>query len=256
MDGVLTPYPEVDPLLRTLLSEVRAILGSRFVGMYLDGSLAAGDFDPRTSDIDVVVVTDADLPDAVIAALQAMHARIATSPSRWARELEVAYVARHAIRAPTRRPSPCPCIERGSAQLEVVHQESGYWTIHRHVLRQHGVALAGPPPAALIDPVQPGELRQAVADILEEWWQPMLDDPTRLRSWGYRCYAVLTMCRMLYTLHHGTIVSKPVAARWAQSTLEPRWTPLIRDARAWSAAAAPDLTATLELIRHTHARSR
>lgn len=76
------------------------------------------------------------------------------------------------------------------------------------------------------------------------------------RAWGYRCYAVLTMCRMLYTLHHGAIVSKPVAARWVEATLDPRWIPLIRDARAWSAAAPPDLTATLELIRHTHARSR
>lgn len=31
--------------------------------------------------------------------------------------------------------------------------------------------------------------------------------------------AILTMCRVLHTLEHGTIVSKPVAARWAQAKL-------------------------------------
>ena len=253
---MLTPDPEIDALLDTLRAEVRAILGPRFVGMYLDGSLAAGDFDPASSDIDVIVVTAGDLPDEVIGALRAMHGRIAEGSSRWARELEVAYVARHTIRAPGRRPGPCPCIERGSAHLEVVNLEGGYWTLHRHVLRQHGVVVMGPPPATLIDPVSPGELRQAVADVLDDWWRPMRDDPTRLRAWEYRYYAVLTMCRMLYTLHHGAIVSKPVAARWVEATLDPRWIPLIRDARAWSAAAPPDLTATLGLIRHTHARSR
>jgi len=80
----------------------------------------------------------------------------------------------------------------------------------------------------------------------------MLADPRRLSGsrFGYRCYAVLTMCRMLYTLAHGTVVTKPAAARWAAATLGPRWTPLIERALAWSPAAAPDLGETLALIRH------
>jgi len=53
--------------------------------------------------------------------------------------------------------------------------------------------------------------------------------PTRLQSWGYRCLRPFSrMCRMLYTLRHGTIVSKRFAARWAQDTLDPRWTNLVR----------------------------
>jgi hypothetical protein len=40
----------------------------------------------------------------------------------------------------------------------MVHPENGYWVIHRHMLREHGVVLAGPPPHTLIDPVQPDEL--------------------------------------------------------------------------------------------------
>ena len=134
----------------------------------------------------------------------------------------------------------------------MVHQESGYWIIHRQMLREHGVALAGPPPRALIDPVQPSELREAVLGILREWWAPMLVDGPLLQNSFYRCYAVLTMTRMLYTFRHTTIVSKPVAARWAEVALDRRWSPLIRAALAWSPDVPPDSTETLAYIRYTY----
>jgi hypothetical protein len=133
----------------------------------------------------------------------------------------------------------------------MVQHESGYWVIHRHVLRERGVALAGPSPSTLIDPVGPDELREAVRGMLREWWAPMLTDGPLLRHDLYRCYAVLTMCRMLYTMRHGTIVTKPVAARWAQDALDGRWIPLIRQALAWSRDRSPDLEETLALIRLT-----
>jgi hypothetical protein len=63
------------------------------------------------------------------------------------------------------------------------------------------------------------------------------------------------MSRMLYTLRHGVIVTKPVAAGWAQEVLEPRWTPLIEHAFAWSRDAPPDLGETLAYIQYTCERS-
>jgi len=132
-----------------------------------------------------------------------------------------------------------------------VHPGPGYWVIHRALLRERGVALPGPPPATLIDPVTPAALGEAVTDVLHAWWAPMLTDPGRLHSWGYRCHAVLTMCRMLYTREHGTIVSKAVAADWAQANLPARFTPPIARARAWSAAASPDVDETRALVRYT-----
>ena len=62
------------------------------------------------------------------------------------------------------------------------------------------------------------------------------------------------MCRILYTLEHGAVVTKPVAARWAQATLASRWRPLVQDALAWSPAVPPDREATLELLRFTAER--
>jgi predicted nucleotidyltransferase len=244
-----TSYPQINALLEELSAGVRAILGRRFVGMYLDGSLAIGDFEPDKSDLDFVVVTDGDLADETFVALKAMHDRLAAEPSKWAKELEGSYISQHALRH-ERRPAAHPYIDRGST-LAIVHPEGGYWVIHRHMLREHGVVLAGPAPRTLIDPVSPNELRQAALGILHEWWMPMLADAPLLQNMFYRCYAVLTMSRMLYTIRHGTIVSKPVAARWAEEVLDRRWTPLMRDALAWSRDTPPDLSDTLDYIRYT-----
>jgi hypothetical protein len=247
--AVATPYPEINSVLQELLSGVRAILGRRFVGMYLDGSLAIGDFEPDKSDLDFVVVTDGELSAQTFGDLKALHERIATGASKWTKELEGSYIPQRALRH-DRRPPAHPYIDRGST-LAMVHQESGYWVIHRHMLREHGVVLTGPPPRRLIDPVPPNELREAVLGILREWWMPMLVHAPLLQNSFYRCYAVLTMARTLYTIRHGAIVSKPVAARWAEEALDRRWTPLIRDALAWARDVPPDLNETLAFIRYT-----
>jgi len=244
-----TDDPEVNAVLSELLSGARDILGDHFVGMYLDGSLAMGSFEPDRSDLDFVVVTRADVSASTFAALKTMHDRIASGASKWAKELEGSYISQHALRHDP-RPAAHPYIDRGNG-LAMVHQENGYWPIHRHVLREYGVVLAGPLPRTLIDPVSPEELREAVRGILREWWKPMLVDGPLLRNSFYRCYAVLTMSRMLYTMRHGTIVTKPIATRWAQETVDIRWTPLIRAALAWSLEEPPDREETLAYIRYT-----
>jgi len=66
--------------------------------MYLDGSLAMGDFEPDKSDLDFVVVTDSEIPSDTFGALKGMHDRIASGPSKWARELEGSYISQRALR--------------------------------------------------------------------------------------------------------------------------------------------------------------
>ena len=117
--------------------------------------------------------------------------------------------------------------------------------------------MAGPAPQTLIDPVQPNDLRRAALATLYEWWSPMLRDPARLHSSEYQAYAILTMCRALYTLQYGAVVSKSVAARWAQETLGERWTALIERALAWRHGTHLDnMNETLDFIRYTLERGR
>jgi hypothetical protein len=255
MGGFPTPYADVNAVLAGLLGNLRDLLGGHFTGMYLHGSLATGDFNPVTSDIDFLVVTTDELPAGFVPALAALHRRMADGGSRWARRIEGAYIPRHAIRRydPVHATHPWTGAD-GHFAVEHLHSD---WVIQRHILRERGVVLAGPHPRTMIDPVSADELRQAVRAILREWWARKLEDHGWLKDEEYQAFAILTMCRALHTLHHGDVVSKPVAARWALNALGEPWPALIEQAMSWSPEAShQDMTGALDFIRYTLNRAR
>lgn len=226
-----TPYADVNAVLALLLSEARAILGGQFIGMYLYGSLASGGFDPQRSDIDFVVVTNGNLPDESVAQLRAMHAGLDAHGPPWARKLEGAYLPRSEMRSYDPASLAYPFLNEGRFYMA---SQGSDWVIQRHVLRELGVIVAGPEIRGMIDPVHPDDLRRAVVGVLHEWWAPILDNSAFIRDSEYQAYAVLTMCRSLYTLSNGAIASKPVSAAWARGSLGAQWEDLITWALNWN----------------------
>jgi len=257
-----TPYPDVNVVLHDLLASIQGNLGHHFRGMYLSGSLALGDFAAYRSDIDYVVVTDADLSGDLLLALRAMHAGFNASDSLWATEVEAAYIPHDALRRYNPAHARHPHIERGVGATLDMNQLGSDWIIQRYILREHGVIVAGPDPRTVIDPVSAQDLCQSVATLMNTWWGPMRDDPAPLfrHNIGYQVYAVLTMCRILYTRDVGAVVSKPVAARWARGMADGRWDTLIERALAWRkdgqiVPSDDDVNETLALIQYTLERS-
>ncbi len=58
----MNAYPKsIQSLLNRIVEGFRHILGGNLVGIYLHGSLAMGGFNPRTSDIDFLIVLKAPL---------------------------------------------------------------------------------------------------------------------------------------------------------------------------------------------------
>ena len=224
-----TPYPEVNEVLVLLLAHVKEILQDDFVGMYLYGSLSSGDFNPETSDIDFLVVTRDALSKVKIGALETMHNETWATSVKRAGELEGAYIPRELIRRHTPNGPDCPAVNEGQFYVAPLGSD---WIIQRHVVREYGVVLEGPDPNTLIDFVSPEEIRSAVLGVLHEWWFPMLDEPSWLREHdgAYHAFAVITMCRVLHALEHGTITSKPKAVQWARGQLPDRWKLLIDQA--------------------------
>ena len=249
-----TPYPDINILLHELRASVQTILGDRWIGMYLSGSLTSGDFNLEHSDIDFVIVTDDDLSAHLIQALEDLHTRIAASDSKWAKRLEGPYIAQQPLRRYDPAHAKHPSVRVGGGFGIDYQGIDGI--IQRFILRERGVVVAGPAPCTLIDPVLPDDLRRASSGILREWWEPQLQDPFRLYVREYQAYAVLTMCRILSTLQSGTIISKPRAARWGKEALGERWAALIERALAWQPEdGVDDLNETLDFIRHTLERS-
>jgi hypothetical protein len=226
--------------------------------MYLNGSLAVGDFDEH-SDIDFIIVTDDMLPGDAWAALQELHARLHAGDSHWATHLEGSYYPRHALRKYDPAHARHPWLEHGQGRLELMDHDICRGVVQRWITRECGLVLAGPAPDTLIDPVSADDLRKAIASMLRDWLPPLLDEPARINNRWYQAYIVLSLCRILYTLHHGTIVSKLKAARWAEETLDRRWTGLIERARldrfdpavrARQPAVPEEVNLTIEFIRH------
>jgi hypothetical protein len=254
-----TPHPEVNVVLGELLPSLHAILRDQFVGMYLTGSLATGDFD-RNSDVDFVVVTEDEVGGELFSALDMLHRRVAMIDSWCATQLDGGYTPRRALRRFDPSNAAHAHIDRGRGErLKMVQYDEG--VVQSHLLRERGITLDGPDPRILIDPVTPKDLRNAMPRVLERLGSQILDDPARIDSQGYQSYTVLSLCRMLYTLKFGAVVSKPIAAEWARQTLGRRWAPLID--RAWRgrqhperAASSEDVSGTLALIRESLRRAR
>ena len=247
-----TPYPDVNEVLHLVLTETHEVLGKQFMGLYLYGSLSSGDFHPNASDIDYLVVTQDILPENIIVQLEDMHNRIWAIGNKWTERLECSYIPKKHLSRYEKTDVEYPTVNEHKFYLA---PHGSDWIIQRHIIREHGIALTGPDPKTLIEPVAPDDIRRAVRGILQEWWFPMLDDPSWLRTHGseYHAFAVLTMCRALHALEHGTIVSKPVAAKWAQRKLREKWTPVIENSLA-TRLGARDFELyndAIDLIRYT-----
>lgn len=224
-----TTYPDVNEILNDLLTDLQAMLGSHLIGMYLEGSLANGDFD-GSSDIDFVVVTDEKISDAQFAALYAMHERLAAGASPWAIQLEGSYLSQAALRRHDPALTLHPNIERGEGERLKWAEHDESWVTHRHILRKRGITLVGPPLPTLIDLVTPDDLRRGMSPVLHDWATQILADPTPVTSPGYQSFVVLSLCRVLYTMQRGDVVSKQAAAQWAIEHLDRRWVALIQQA--------------------------
>jgi predicted nucleotidyltransferase len=239
--------PEVDGILVALVAGIQPALDDNLIGIYLRGSLATADF-IDTSDVDFLVATERPLSEAESSALIALHERLAALPNKYANRLEGAYIDRAALRrfAPGQRFLTVEC-ERPLRWK--VHETS--WLIERCGLRESGIALLGPDPRTLIDPISAEELRDAARQRVREWatWAAEPHDPEWLPPRSHQAYVVETMCRAQYTLAYGELVSKRKATHWAASTVPEPWRGLVEKAVAMRADDTPDETTVESVLR-------
>jgi hypothetical protein len=114
-----------------------------------------------------------------------------------------------------------------------------------YMVREKSIVLYGPSPKTLIDPIPKEKLIHAVREHARGWRLYIKGVCSR----GSQAYAILTLCRALYTLRNRELVSKKQAALWAAKEL-PGWSTLIRNALLWRAARSDepvDHEATLPL---------
>jgi hypothetical protein len=256
-----TPFADVNAAVEDLRVRIQSLLGRHFLGMYVVGSLALGDFDPSSSDLDFIVVTDTDLADTFVRGLRDLHARFAAGPSPWATKIEAVYIPQAVLRAGARAPGQYPQIEKGTA-LAPAALEHG-WAFQCWTLRERGLAIAGPPPRMLVDPIPAREMRAAVAAIAGEWLDAARHDPTWLpwlRQRRHHAFVIQTLCRMLYSLATGEVTSKPRAIEWARQALGAPWAAFIKPSLATRHQAGTltpgEVDGAIAFIHYTFERSQ
>ena len=240
-------HPVVADLTTGHLSALDAALPGACLGLYLTGSVAAGDFHLHTSDVDAVVVLDAVPPDC--SALQEVHQGIAGPPA-----YDVVYLT------PADLAGDPGAVTRAPGTL-------------------HGTWREGPMPAH-VSPVTWAEMARYAVPVrecpglvvdddhdrlvaftrrnLEDYWAPLVDridaageagealTPEKMTEMGV--WTVLGIPRLHALLATGHVVSKTEAGEHAVEHFG-RWESLIRrclrsragEAVVFTVADAPDV---------------
>jgi hypothetical protein len=216
---------KVRALLQDITARLPVILGKNLVGIYLYGSLTQRAFNAKRSDIDCLVVTQRNLSDAQFRKIGAWLAQAAeTNP--WTSRLQLLFLIKDEILTMNSK----ACLY----QFGVLKRSGsdGNPIIWMNVLHS-GVVLLGPRPESFVPTITPkiffqalereiGYLREQISQKPDSEWRDVA---------SYRAYAVLTLCRILYSFRRGTIVSKQRAAKWAIKYLPQEWGEIVLQAQ-------------------------
>ena len=228
------PYPELREVLNVFVDEVAAELKENLVGIYLVGSIASGDFD-LDSDVDFLVVTNTELTEANMKSLQDIQTRIHEIDCYPAKHLEGSYISMSDLNDwGTVGRKNLYYFDNGSTTYELSTHDN-QWHV-RWILRERGITLIGQKPETILQAIPPNKLSNEIKASMfqvKRFFEDEINRPLSFFNSRFgQSFVVLTYCRMLHTLHTGTVQSKKVGAQWAKQFVDPKWVKLID--QAWN----------------------
>ncbi|MFH1971799.1 MAG: aminoglycoside adenylyltransferase domain-containing protein [Patescibacteria group bacterium] len=233
-ESIHTPYKELDIVLENYTLKLKETLKHNLVGVYLQGSLAIGDFD-MTSDVDFMVVINDELSDKEVKLIQKIHDDVYKQDYRWVKRLEYSFFPKeklNEISSPFENGKENNSEDRklwyfdnGSKKIEKSDHDNTL--VVRWTVREKGFALFGPDPKEFINPVNPNDLRREIKETMLGWGKQLLKDASPYKNRFYQSYLVLNFSRMLHDLYMGKVSSKLEAMRWAKLNLDSKWLNLI-----------------------------
>lgn len=225
----LSKHPDIRALLEEILSRQRGILGKKLTGLYVYGSLVAGDFDYEISDIDLLAATEDLIDEREFAALERFHLELMKQKPFWDNRIEIQYAPLEYLRTFKTQASRIANISPGEPFHFI---EAGRdWLLNWYFVREHGATLFGAPPATIIPAISKEEFIEDVRKQAEE----RAENVERAKhSRPFQAYLIMTVCRALYAVENGEQVSKRRAADWAQKQF-PEYSVLIENAFDWRA---------------------
>jgi streptomycin 3"-adenylyltransferase len=214
------------PLLDQFIQLNQAHLADNLVGIYLHGSLAMTGFNPLTSDIDLIVLTQQEIP--LPTKHQLIKGIIQLEENAPAKGLEISYVLAQFAQNFV---YPTPFLLHYSITHKHRYQTDPSYlcendtdpdlAAHFTILTQRGKTLFGLPIKKAFAPIPPEHYRASIYNDIQDALTEITKSPT---------YYTLNLCRVLAYLQQQTILSKTEAGAWALQTLPSEFHPLIQSA--------------------------
>ena len=192
------------------------------------GSLRDPSFVPGRSDVDCIAVTWRPLDDRTFAVLQRWSEDAAHDDPSFSR-LQISFLVKDRVL----EDDPLACLYQFG---DLTRSGSDGNPIIWLDFFQRGVILWGPDPHSFVPPItgavfhaalvrEIGYLNEEIILKAQSEWRPRP---------SYRAYAVLTLCRILYSGATGRVTSKTKAAVWALANAPDAFHDLIREAEQTS----------------------
>ncbi len=197
-----------------MVARLRALLGGELVGVYAGGSFALGGYEPGRSDLDIAAVCRGRLSaEKKVELAAALRHESLPCP---AGGLELVVYAESSVRTPTAEACYELDLNTGRAMPFRLSPAPGgdaahWYAIDRAILREHGVALVGPPASELFARIP----RKALLERLTESVRWYREHPEARGD-----DAILNACRAWRFAREGVWSSKPDAGEWARARLD------------------------------------
>ena len=206
----------------------REIIGEKLTGIYLHGSLAMGCFNPKKSDIDLIIVIEQNISDEQ--KRKFMERVVALNQQAPAKGLEMSIVLRKYC-SPFVYPTPFE-LHFSPAHSQWFYDEPQNYVrnmkgddkdlaAHFMIIRQYGITLYGE------------EIENVFAEVprqnyIDSIWEDICDAKEEILK--QPMYITLNLCRVLAFLKNGLYLSKQEGARWGMEHLPAEYLPMISDA--------------------------
>jgi streptomycin 3"-adenylyltransferase len=221
--------PHVTQLLNDIVAELRHLLGTHLVGVYVHGSLAMGCFNPHLSDIDFLAVTDSKLRPEQRKALASVMIKLAERAP--AKGLEMSILTTEALTS-FRHPTPYEFHFSNSWRERYTHGQFDFADDHKvdadlaahlTITRERGITLYGQPIELVVPDIPTRYYTESILGDANSVLADMSSDPV---------YSVLNLCRVWAYLEDGQITSKREGGEWALQHATPFQKDVIEQALA------------------------
>lgn len=216
----------INPLLIEYESKLKVSFGNKIFGVYLYNSVALGAFDSNKSDIDFVTILNEEFKSEDIVILSNIHREL-DDRFKYAKRMEGMYITIDKVGKINANITPYIFFENNKLH------DYGYYDINYvtwWTLKNNGIAVNSPEINILKINVEWDNIIETMNYNLNKYWKNKLSNNFIFLADYWVEFAVLTLCRILYTLENKEIASKLECTKYMIDNLPENFRLVIQEA--------------------------